>query len=162
QIRDGRLDLSDAYGRGLGAFDDFSIRYGYSEFAPGTDEDAALAGIVLEGVRAGMLFVSDEHSRDPGTAHPLGSVWDNGPDPIASLRHEVEVRRIALARFGVTSLRPGQPLSELEPLLLPLYLHHRYQLEAALKSLGGVFFTYAVREATGPAAGTVVPDTVRR
>src|SRR5262249_49730794 len=104
QIKDGRLDLSDAYGGGIGAFDAFSIRYGYSQFAPGTDEDAALAGIVLEGVRAGMLFVSDEHSRDPGTAHPLGAVWDNGPDPIASLRHEIEVRRIALEHFGVTSL----------------------------------------------------------
>src|SRR6185295_15487773 len=28
-IRDGRLDLSDAYGRGIGPFDAFSIRYGY-------------------------------------------------------------------------------------------------------------------------------------
>jgi hypothetical protein len=161
-IRDGRLDLSDAYGRGIGPFDAFSIRYGYSQLPPGTDEEAALAGIVAEGVKAGMLFVSDEHSRDPGTAHPLGAVWDNGADPIESLRHEMEVRRIALEHFGLSSLRPGQPLSELEPLLLPLYLHHRYQLEAALKSLGGVFFTYAVREAKGPAAGTVVPETVRR
>ena len=162
QIRDGRLDFSDAYGRGIGAFDAFSIRYGYAQFAPGTNEDEALARIVQEGVRAGMLFVSDEHSRDPGTAHPLGAVWDNGADPIESLRHEIEVRRIALDRFGLANLRPGQPLSELEPLLLPLYLHHRYQLEAALKSLGGVFFTYAVREAFGPDAGKVVPETVRQ
>jgi hypothetical protein len=28
---------------------------------------------------------------------------------------------------------------------LPLYLHHRYQLTAATKSLGGVYYTYAVR-----------------
>jgi Met-zincin/Domain of unknown function (DUF5117) len=162
QVKDGRLDFSDAYGRGIGAFDLFTIRYGYSQFAPGTNEDEALAAIVSEGVRAGMLFVSDEHSRDPGTGHPLGAVWDNGADPIASLRQEIEVRRIALDRFGLANLRPGLPLSELEPLLLPLYLHHRYQLEAALKSLGGVFFTYAVREAAGPEAGKVVPDTVRR
>jgi hypothetical protein len=81
QIKGGRLDLSDAYGRGIGAFDAFTIRFGYSQFAPGTDEDAALAGIVREGVQAGMLFVSDEHSRDPGTPHPLGAVWDNGADP---------------------------------------------------------------------------------
>jgi len=117
---------------------------------------------VREGVRGGgMLFVSDEHARDPGTAHPLGAVWDNGSDPVEMLRHEMEVRRIALSRFGLANLRPGQPLSELEPLLLPLYLHHRYQLEAALKSLGGVFFTYAVREAAaGPEA--VLPATVRQ
>ncbi len=96
QIHDGRLDLSDAYGRGIGAFDAFSIRYGYSQFAPGTREDEALAALVREGLRGGMLFVSAEHSRDPGTAHPLSAVWDNGPDPIESLPHEVEVRRRAL------------------------------------------------------------------
>ena len=31
-----------------------------------------------------------------------------------------------------------------------------------MKSLGGLFFTYAVREAVGPDAGKAVPDTVRR
>ncbi|PYQ55050.1 MAG: peptidase [Acidobacteria bacterium] len=162
QIRDGRLDLSDAYAKGVGAFDVFAIRYGYSQFSPGVDGDAALDALVREGVRGGgMLFVSDEHARDPGTAHPLGAVWDNGSDPIEMLRHEMEVRRIALEHFGLANLRPGQPLSELEALLLPLYLHHRYQLEAALKSLGGVFFTYAVREAAaGPEA--VLPATVRQ
>ena len=161
-IKGGRLDFSQAYGRGIGAFDAFSIRYGYSQLAPGTSEDEALSAIVREGVRSGMLLVSDEHSRDPGTGHPLGGAWDNGADPVEWLRHEIEVRRIALDRFGLSNLRPGQPLSELEPLLLPLYLHHRYQLEAALKSLGGAFFTYAVREAYGPDKGKAVPDTVRR
>jgi hypothetical protein len=161
-IKDGRLDFSQAYGRGIGAFDAFSIRYGYSQLAPGTSEDEALSAIVREGVRAGMLFVSDEHSRDAGTAHPLGAVWDNGNDPVAWLAHEIEVRRLALERFGLANLRPGQPLSELEQILLPLYLHHRYQLEAALKSLGGAYFTYAVREAYGPDKGKPVPETVRR
>lgn len=156
KIRDGRLDLSDAYSRGIGAFDVFAIRYGYSEFPPGMEEERALAEIVRDGVAKGMLFVNDEHSRDPGAAHPLGSVWDNGSDPIAMLRHEIEVRRIALEQFGLKNLRPGQPLSELEPVLLPLYLHHRYQLEAALKSLGGAAFTYAVRE-----PGGVLPSPVR-
>lgn len=139
-IRDGKLDFSEAYGRG--AFDEFAIRYGYSE------------PMVIP--KEWPLFVSDAHSRDAGAAHPLGSVWDNGSDPIAMLRHEMEVRRIALESFGLGNLRPGAPLSELEPILLPLYLHHRYQLEAAVKSLGGAMFTYAVREGT-----EVVPQPVR-
>ncbi|MGZ8868859.1 MAG: zinc-dependent metalloprotease [Thermoanaerobaculia bacterium] len=158
RIRDGRLDFSEAYDAGIGEFDAFAVRYGYSEFAPGTDEDAALARIVRDGVAAGMLYVSDEHSRDAGAPHPLGSVWDNGSDPIAMLRHENEVRRIALESFGVANLRPGAPLSELEPILLPLYLHHRYQLESAVKSLGGVMFTYAVREGS---TTDIVPQPVR-
>jgi hypothetical protein len=158
RIVDGQLDLSDAYDEGIGAFDVFAIRYGYSDFG-GREDARRLASIVQEGLRAGMLFVADEHARDAGSAHPLGAVWDNGADPIAMLEHEIEVRRIALASFGLSALRPGQPLSELEPVLLPLYLHHRYQLEAALKSLGGVFFTYAVREPS--VSGEVVPTPVR-
>ena len=162
QIRDGELDLSNAYDSGVGAFDVFAIRYGYSEIDSAENEEAQLSRIVREGVDSGMLFVSDDHARDPGSAHPLGAVWDNGGDPIAMLRHEMEVRRIALQRFGLKNLRPGQPLSELEPLLLPLYLHHRYQLEAALKSLGGAAFSYAVRE-SGAAGSreTIVPALIR-
>jgi hypothetical protein len=158
RIVDGRLDLSDAYDDGIGAFDEFAIRYGYSDFG-GREDAGRLRSIVHEALRGGMLFVADEHARDAGSAHPLGSVWDNGADPIAMLEHEIEVRRIALSNFGLSALRPGQPLSELEPVLLPLYLHHRYQLEAALKSLGGVFFTYAVREPS--VGGGVAPTPVR-
>jgi hypothetical protein len=160
-IRDGKLDLSQAYDDGIGTFDIFAIRYGYAEFPPGADEEAELRKIVEDGIRAGMLFVSDDHSRDVGGAHPLGSVWDNGNDPIAMLRHEIEVRRVALEQFGLGNLPPGQPLSQLESILLPLYLHHRYQLESALKSLGGAAFTYAVRE-DGPATrASVSPATIR-
>jgi len=44
------------------------------------------------------------------------------------LRHEMKVRRIALASFGLANLAEGAPLSDLEAKFLPLYLHHRYQL----------------------------------
>jgi uncharacterized protein DUF4953 len=84
-------------------------------------------------------------------------VWDNGADPIATLRHEIEVRRIALQQFGLRNIEEGRPVSALEETLLPLYLHHRYQLEAAAKSIGGVYFTYAVREGDGTS-----PDVPQR
>jgi hypothetical protein len=112
------LDLSDAYGRGIGAFDAFTIRYGYSQFAPalnedGPDRDRARRRAGRDVVRVRRALARSRH------AAPLGAVWDNGADPIESLRHEIEVRRIALDHFGLADLRPGQPLSELEPLLLP-------------------------------------------
>ena len=66
-----------------------------------------------------------------------------------SLEQEIEVRRIALGQFGLGTLPPGTPLSLLEARLLPLYLHHRYQLQAALKSVGGAYFTYAIRTSAG-------------
>ncbi|NDD63403.1 MAG: DUF5117 domain-containing protein [Acidobacteria bacterium] len=150
QIRDGRLDLSQAYAVGMGAYDIFSVRFAYTQFPATADESTELGRLVEQGVADGMLFIDDSDARDVGTAHPEASVWDNGSDAIATLRHEMEVRRIGLRNFGLGNLAPGQPLSSLEAKLLPLYLHHRYQLAAAAKSLGGLRFTYAVKTDRGP------------
>ena len=148
-IKNGKLDLSNAYAKGIGEFDKFAVRYAYSQFPRGTDEKAALEKILEDGVAHGMLFVQDSDARPLGSAHPLASLWDNGSDPVATLKHELEVRRIGLSEFGLTSIPIGTPLSDLELRLLPLYLHHRYQTVAAAKSVGGVYFTYAVRTPSG-------------
>jgi hypothetical protein len=156
QIRDGRLDLSDAYASGIGEYDKFAVRYAYSEFPEGTDEPAALEQIIREGIEAGMLYLTDKDARPEGASHPLANLWDNGDDPIEMLRHQMKVREIGLANFGLRNIPPGQPVSLLETVLMPLYLHHRYQVEAAVKSVGGLYYTYSVRGREGP-----VPATVR-
>ena len=51
----------------------------------------------------------------------------------------------------------ARALATLEEMLVPLYLHHRYQLEASAKSIGGLDYTYAVKE-----NGSVVPQPVRK
>lgn len=155
EIKKGKLDLSNAYAVGIGAYDKFAIEYAYTEYGSGANEQAGLERILKSGDAAGMLFISDADARPPGAAHPLASLWDNGSDPIAMLRHEMEVRRIALSQFGVGSVPTGTPLSLLEAKLLPLYLHHRYQLQAAVKSVGGVNYTYAVKTASGANPGKV-------
>ena len=142
---DGRLDLSDAYAVGMGIYDEFAIRWLYSDFPQGTDDQAALAAIVEEGLQAGIRFLTDQDARPPGAAHPLAALWDNGSDPIAALEHEIEVRRIGLERFGEDAIRPGEPLADLEEVLVPLYMHHRYQVEATAHSLGGADYSFAVR-----------------
>ncbi|HJQ24456.1 MAG TPA: zinc-dependent metalloprotease [Blastocatellia bacterium] len=149
EIKNGKLDLSNAYAVGIGAYDKFAITYAYAQFPQGADEAAELEKIVEDGVAHGMLFISDADARPPGAAHPLASLWDNGSDPVAMLRHEMQVRRIGLADFGLQSIKAGTPLSLLEAKLLPLYLHHRYQLQAAVKSVGGLYYTYAVKTAAG-------------
>jgi len=154
KITNGRLDLSEAYTNGVGAYDIAAIRYAYKDVA----SDAELETLA----RAVPLFVSDSHSRPVSAAHPLGSVWDNGADPIAMLRHEIDVRRIALEQFGLRNLKDGEPLSKLEEVLLPLYLHHRYQLEAAAKSIGGVDYTYAVKGDPAARPPRVVPADRQR
>ena len=160
EIKQGRLDLSNAYATGIGAYDRFAIKYAYAQFPAGADEAAELEKIVREGVASGMLFISDADARPAGAAHPLANLWDNGDDPIAMLRHELEVRRIGLAQFGLGNIPRGTPLSLLEGKFLPLYLHHRYQLQAAIKSLGGVYYTYAVRTADGAVNPPRVRETV--
>jgi hypothetical protein len=150
EIKNGKLDLSNAYAVGIGEYDKFSVKFAYAEFPGESNEKAELENIVQKGIADGMLFIDDSDGRAVGTAHPLASVWDNGADAIAGLRHEMEVRRIGLKNFGLNNIAAGQPLSSLEAKLLPLYLHHRYQLVAAAKSLGGLYFTYSVKTPNGP------------
>lgn len=143
EIRNGKLDFSNAYAVGIGEFDKFSVRYAYSQF---TDNEAdELEKIVADGIAKGMLFISDSDSRPPSAAHPLSNLWDNGSDPITMLKITMQIRRIGLNQFGLQNLSNGRPLSDLELKFLPLYLHHRYQLTAAIKSIGGVYYTYAVK-----------------
>lgn len=164
EISNGRLDFSDAYARGIGAYDRFAIRYGYAQFGAGVDAEAELDRIAREGAEGGMLFLSDDDARPAGAAHPLASLWDNGPDPVANLRHEMAVRRSGLDRFGVGNLPERAPLSLLEARLAPLLLHHRYQLAAAAKTIGGVVYTHALRGGTAnkyPAIEPVPPARQR-
>src|SRR5207237_9617161 len=126
-----------------------------SRSAAGTGETEALEKILEDGVARGMLYITDSDARPLNAAHPLASLWDSGSDPVATLKHEMDVRRIGLSQFGLATIPVGTPLSELELKLLPLYLHHRYQTVAAAKSIGGVNFTYAVRAAAGPNPATV-------
>ena len=155
EIKNGQLDFSNAYAVGIGSYDKFAVRYAYMQFPAGTDENAELEKILRDGAANGMLFISDSDTRPDSAAHPLANLWDNGNDPVAMLRHEMQVRRIGLNQFGLRNIPNGAPLSQLENKLLPLYLHHRYQLQAAVKTLGGVYYTYAVRTESAPNPLTV-------
>ncbi|MGD9588620.1 MAG: zinc-dependent metalloprotease [Pyrinomonadaceae bacterium] len=162
EIKNGKLDLSKAYAVGIGSFDKFSTRYAYAQFAPGANEERELERIVAQGLADGMLYVSDQDARPAGAAHPLANLWDNGSDPVAMLKHEMQVRRIGLDQFGLQNVPDGSPLSELENRFLPLYLHHRYQLTAATKVIGGAYYTYAVRSGRGPASAVEIVPAARQ
>lgn len=159
---DGGLDFSKAYGVGLGAWDVFTVKWLYTQFAEGVDEDAALEEMVSEAHGAGLRFVADQHGRSVGAAHPYGSVWDNGADAIAALDETMRVRQIALADFGLDRLAEGRATSDLNAVIVPIYLYHRYQVAAAAKSIGGLEFGYAVNGDGGAPARLVSPDAQRR
>lgn len=163
QLRpDGSIDLSEAYPQGIGAWDIVAVKYGYSDFPPGTNEEAALDEIIAEGRRAGITFLSDQDARPVGSAHPQTHLWDNGADAVAELQRMLEVREAALSRFGERAIRQGAPLATIEEALVPLYLHHRYQTEAAVKTVGGVTYAYNLRGDGQPLPSVVDGDVQLR
>jgi hypothetical protein len=160
---DGLPDVSKAYASGLGAWDVQAIRYAYTDVPPGSDETAALEAIVQEGEKAGLRFITDEDARPAGAAQPIGNLWDNGSDVGAELEQVLAVRKAALARFGERNQAAGRPLAELQEVLAPIYLWHRYQVDAAVKAIGGLDYGYAVNPASGePARARFVDPALQR
>ncbi len=139
------VNLDNAYDDGIGLWDIRTVMYAYQDFPEGTDRQAARDAIMRETLDAGFRYVADADSRSIATLHPHGNLWDNGADAIAELNKLLEVRRFALDRFGENVIRPGRPLATIEEVLVPIYLLHRYQLEAVGKLIGGSYFTYAMR-----------------
>src|SRR5690606_38998707 len=133
------------YDQKIGEWDKLAIAYGYQDFPVSVNEEAALDSILAEGARRGLTFLSDQDARPVGSAHPQAHLWDNGVNAVQELDRMMGVRALALGRFGEAAIRSGRPLATLEEALVPLYLHHRYQTEAAVKSIGGVFYNYAIR-----------------
>jgi hypothetical protein len=159
---EGNIDLNKAYAAGIGDWDKIAIRYGYTQFAPGADEHAGLAAILKEASDKGLLFISDRDARAAGGAHPLAHLWDSGSNPVDELNRVMQVRAKALAGFSADKIRFGAPMSTLEEVLAPVYLFHRYQLEAASKVIGGLNYTYAVRGDGQPVADIVPAAEQRR
>ena len=141
----GEIDLSNAYDDKIGEWDKISITWGYQDFPNATNETAALNKILTDATKKGLQFISDRDARAAGGLHPYAHLWDNGSDPVTELNEVIKVRNKALAQFGEKNIRPGMPMAMLEDVLVPVYLYHRYQLEAVTKWVGGLNYTYALR-----------------
>lgn len=152
KLTDGKIDLSDAYGVGVGKWDDFIVDWLYGDGDP--TAKALKASQTLR-------YTADPEARPVGSGQPHGAIWDDGADPVAELARVLAVRRVAIDRFGPQALRPGEAAQALKRKYVPIYLLHRYQLEAAAKVLGGVDFTYAVRGDAGMQANLAPAATQR-
>ncbi|HEU5022610.1 MAG TPA: zinc-dependent metalloprotease, partial [Bryobacteraceae bacterium] len=156
----GNIDLNSAYATGIGDWDKIAIRYGYTQFAPGS-ESAGLTAILKEATDKGLLFISDRDARAVGGAHPLAHLWDSGSNAADELNRLMQLRAKALAGFSAERIRFGAPMSTLEEVLAPVYLIHRYQVEAATKVVGGLNYSYAVR-GDGQVVADIVPAAEQR
>jgi len=144
KLSDGEVDLSEAYEPGPGAYDRFAIQYMYTPFAPG-EEEAGLKRIIEDGLRRGMLFLSDADTRPAGASDPRANLWDNYSDPATDFRRAVEVREALLEKFSAAALKEGEPLGLLEERLAPVYFHHQFALAGLVKVIGGMEYVYAVQ-----------------
>jgi len=141
----GNIDLSNAYVQRIGEYDKLSVNWLYREFPNGTNETQALERIAEQGVVDGLIYMGHTNNNFIGASHQYASVWDNGSNLVDHLKLEIRIREIGLERFGIDAIRTGEPMSTLEFVLLPLYMHHRFQLRAAIQSLGGADFRYALK-----------------
>jgi hypothetical protein len=141
---DGTLDLSDAYATGIGEWDKVSIAYGYQDFPPGINEEKELRAILDRAFSQGLYFLAGQDA-GPSSAHPLANTWDNGKNPVDELERVMEVRSAALHRFSEKRIPMWTPMATLEEVLVPVYLFHRYQVEAAASLLGGLYYNHRLR-----------------
>lgn len=143
-LKDGEIDLSDAYTTDIGEWDKFVIAYGYSDINS-TDEMPKLKQLVAQAKAKGLLYMADPDSRSPSSGNNNAHLWDNGANPTEELTRVLQVRAKALANFGINSIPFGTPLSEIEETLVPIYNFHRFQVEATAKLIGGVEYTYELK-----------------
>jgi hypothetical protein len=144
-LKNGTLDFSEAYDDKIGDWDKRAIIYGYSEFDKNNSEKDELLKIINKTISDGYHFISDSDARPQGGSHSLAHLWDNGKNATEELNRVMEIRRLALQKFGENTIQNGTPYSELEKILVPLYLFHRYQIEATSKLIGGVNYSYATK-----------------
>lgn len=138
----GEISIADAYGVGVGAWDDYVVKHAYAQFEPGT-EAAQLARLRAHAKAAGLIYQSENDSRSPGSMHPNGLLWDFGGDPLQTWDQLMAVRGRALENFSLDTLPEQRQVGEIEARLVPVYLMHRYQTEAVARILGGGEFEYA-------------------
>ncbi|PZU10882.1 zinc-dependent metalloprotease [Sphingomonas sp.] len=142
KLVDGKIDLSDAYKDGGGAWDDFTVDWLYSVPPPGVDPDK-WAWDKAQAIQGKVRYVIDG-SRGPEGVSPYSSMWDDGPDPTASLKQIMAVRRVALNNFGPGVLHHGEPMANLQRVFVPVWLLHRYSVYSAAKAIGGIDYDYLV------------------
>jgi hypothetical protein len=154
-------DVSNAYATGIGEWDKVSIAFGYQDFPAGADEHAALNKIISDAMGRGLRFLTDQDARPPGSSSSFAHLWDSGSNAVDELNRLMPVRAAALRRFGENNIRVDAPLTTIEDALVPIYLLHRYQVEAASKWIGGMDYTFASR-GDGQVPTQIVPAAEQR
>lgn len=146
RVKEGKIDLSNAYDLGIGEWDKVTVAYAYSEFA--ANEEIELKRILTNALNSGLRYVSDSDSRPLGSSNAFGHLWDNGSNPIDELQNVLLVRQVAIDQFDAEAVADGESFADLEDLFVLLYYYHRYQSEAVVKLIGGREYGYSLKGET--------------
>jgi hypothetical protein len=138
---DGTIDISNAYPQHIGAWDKVAINYGYREYPSGSNETPALTKVISDAWAQDLRYFTNQDT----DIHPRVEQWSNGANQTDELLRLLKVRRAALNKLGEHTIRSGQPMVLIEEPLVPIYMYHRYAVEAASSMIGGQEFTYAMR-----------------
>ena len=160
QVQKGKIDLSNAYAKGIGDWDKVTVAYSYSELAE--NEDLQLEKIIENAMNNGHRFISDDAARPLGGSNAFGHLWDNGSNPRDELVNVLEVRRVAIEQFDEAAINSGETYAELEDLFVLLYFYHRYQTEAVIKLIGGREYGYHVKGGSELRSIPVTADEQKR
>ena len=142
---EGHLDVSRAYRDGIGYGDSLSIRYAYTWYPDAESEQEGLRALAEEALDRGHRFITGGYARDLAGSQPDSHMWWEGDEPFSALDRSLAVRRVILEHFDERAIRPDEPMAWLNHRLAHAYLHHRYQVEAVVKYIGGMWFTHALR-----------------
>src|SRR5260370_32405256 len=99
---DGVPDVSEAYATGIGEWDKVSIAWGYGEFAPGTDEHAALNKILSDAYGRGLRYLTDQDARPASSSSSVAHLWDSGANAVDERNRLGAAGGEALRGFGGT------------------------------------------------------------
>jgi hypothetical protein len=156
----GSFDLSDAYREGGGAWDSLAIRYAYTWFPDEASEREGLARIMEDGLAEGLRFITGGHASQAGSI-PAATQWIEGTTMLEALARTSAVRRRIVDDFDERAVVEGDAMSMLNMRFAHAYLHHRYALEGAIKYVGGMDFTYAIR-GDGQTPARILPGSEQR
>ncbi len=155
----GTVDVSHAWATGTGAYDTLAIRFAYTQYPNAAAERVGQEALERQAIAGGARFLTD---RDASAGViPEVTRWLNGDDAVKELARQSTIRDLLISKFNESVIRPGEPMWELNERFVPVYLHHRYAIEAATKAIGGMDYTFALR-GDGQTPATILSPAKQR
>ncbi|KRG29323.1 zinc-dependent metalloprotease [Salegentibacter mishustinae] len=144
-LENDEISIANAYDTGIGEWDKVTVKYSYADIPENTSEREFLNSVLEQAQEAGHQFISDSDARAQGGAHINAHLWDNGKNATEELERILKIRKKGIENFSADNIRTSEPYSVLEDVFVPLYFLHRYQVESAVKIIGGLDYNYVVK-----------------